>query len=1538
VAVDPILDDILSRDTQLRARTNMQGVADVSPEAALIGINGAPVTGLPASVGMSVPEQVERERQMRVQTDTIAASPQVAQWAANGDPAAVAASKDDFPSLARIGSAVSSFASQWYEDFERFGEANRAAALDTLRQVGARPTGALDFRGTLAIPVGAFQTAGIVPGAVLGATLEPAARALAPHLRRTQPLLPWEAPRQLHTREEQLQEARNILNTATLGLSAAGGRLGPRTPPPASPLAPKLEGPGVAAGRPREPTGGSPAPSPASGRSPVPVEAEIAQLDLTNIAAMQAEVAASTTFTRSPAVMEQFIAQQTGGRTVLVDPDAVLELQAQGHEVLVDLAEPLARAVERGEPLEVTLSKYLADTSGKPYADALNETTVFRPDGIAAADVPRPTAAAGEEGSVSPAAASSPQVRPLPDDILPEEAERATILAESSRAEVERVVADLRLRELFAEPEAVGTTKRNFERYSEGIENHIANVVERMEQRAYAAVRRERAPEWKERVTQLTAEVEQELAQLPVVRAYSALSRNKGPLGEPLDTPPVKLLRDDPLTQWALDQGLPPAWVSANGEPPDDVADVFGYATGADMIRDLSAMYDGRAFADVWKDLVREHATERTRDELGYDMSPEGIATAASEMVVGPELTNFLAEDLVDFATANGLPFDKDTMVAFAAERFAARPVKEATNIRQLEKLLARDNKKLETALLKGDVPTAFQWKQNQFLHATELAEAHKFRKLEQRVGRNIRRWSRKKAVKSIAPQFFDRLLEALRDAGIGLKRDLGDLDRALGNQTLAQWVAAQRQVGIDIAFAPSRNPLNTMTVDEFRAWAQMLDAIAKQGKLSAESPVEGFVQEALDKAVAISDRPSVNTSDDWAPKFGTGTLRKLDAKLSTLERVFDFLDGGDINGPWNRFLMEGATQTANRADQLGQDIYEPLVQAYEAIPKDIRRTYGAKLPDTTLTLPNGRPFELRRAHILPLALNLGTVANRTKLAEGYGTTVDEVLDLVNRYITPEEAKFVQFVWDTMDKKVFPLIDANSRKLKGYGLVKEPEAAVELAGRQLRGGYYPLSYDWRRAAVPREQIEDIDDLNPYRAMTTNHGFEKERTKFVAPIKLQLDAVLREHLRDVFTRLAYGEWIPQAVRFVRDKRIRTLVEAKLGHPYYAELEPWVARQVMDTGLRDINQEITAKLRRNMTTAVMGFKVTTLVSQTLGNLNTAAEIGLKYTIAGQWSFWQDVINGRVRETIYDKSEEMHFRHLNLEQNLREVQHGFSVLDPTVNTPRRAFRRFADFSMRSINLADKYFVSGAAWKGAYLKALTDLGMSEGDAIRYADKVVRKTQGTGRTKDLVPVQAVTNEFQRFWTFAYTPQSRMYNQMREAVQDIQNGRYKSGFNKAWWLFIAFPIIKAIWDGDFDELWELMVEKKEPEKALFWVLRKLGLNAVGQTPLSRDVTSGIDRVAQGKKPFDAGGSIQARFLAALYGDYGVIQHDKKGLTGLTIRPDVRSWFTLVGMLGVPAAAQAGIFAQAGIGLASGKQKPKNFGDWWELVKSGRMEK
>ena len=197
------------------------------------------------------------------------------------------------------------------------------------------------------------------------------------------------------------------------------------------------------------------------------------------------------------------------------------------------------------------------------------------------------------------------------------------------------------------------------------------------------------------------------------------------------------------------------------------------------------------------------------------------------------------------------------------------------------------------------------------------------------------------------------------------------------------------------------------------------------------------------------------------------------------------------------------------------------------------------------------------------------------------------------------------------------------------------------------------------------------------------------------------------------------------KVINNDRFREALRSRLGPEYEEHLLPWL-RRVSSAAKRN-NAELKAAdsvmrwLRVNTTITAMGLRVSTGVQQVSGYILSMQRLGTKYMLKGMAEYFVNI--PRARDTVYEMSAFMRNRANNYERDTK------AAVDK--HKGKSAWKQgYVRWAFRGIALMD-LAVSIPTWQGAYMKGLAE-GLTEADAIYYADKMVRDTQGGGSTLDI--------------------------------------------------------------------------------------------------------------------------------------------------------------------------------------------------------------
>lgn len=1129
------------------------------------------------------------------------------------------------------------------------------------------------------------------------------------------------------------------------------------------------------------------------------------------------------------------------------------------------------------------------------------------------------------------------------------EIQRVTASAGLAAKQVE---AELGLNKVFEDPKAASLTKGQFNVYDSRLQAWEQEVAEKLAKKMVRQFYHEHSTEWKTAVALHTEEAKALIENQPNVKAWQAL---RDPMFK-LDTEQLETLYPDlSIAKTLHKQG---------GLAPDDAAELLGYDSGAALVEDMHHLSTaieaaGGQLATYINARAKVYAEEQSRQMLGYDVSPQGILDAVRESITSDKVEDLLIEPLKTFADQNGLPFDKAQVKIAAKEQFDNLPVREGVKTKAFIENMRRLGNKAEQALAEGRIAKAFTYKQQQLIQYHQLSMSQFLAKKVEVSTRKFAKLGRRKAIKGMSQAFLDQIHAYLPRIDIPMRRNRLELEEALGGQTVEQFVngvIAQNPVFPDV---PSANgPIKDMTVDDFwqvRAFVYAMDKYGREvqtlkttgDKLDFNDTVERFLAN-----IPPGGKPPVVRMGGRKNYFERqqARFRGYDASHRKIADIGEFFDQGDPKGVMAEVLEYPIEAAADKDGALRRDIYKPVNDAFWKIPA--RSSYNAIIKDHPFTAPGGGKIEVRRGDVPAVAVYVGQESSLAKLAEGYNTTAVDVLAWLDKHITQEEVDFVQKIWDQFDLLSVE-VSAELRAMTGTGLQREAFRPWETKFGTMRGGYWPVKYDKalddqaKLRELGREIKVGLDPVNQFFAdVIPNKGFAVTRTGYKGPVLIRLADVAGAF--DAHIKYAsYAQTIASIRRFIKDRRVRAAITNRMGKEYYDQFNPWLDAVVLDYTVSDKGatalQAMAHQLRINMTMAVLGFSYTTGISQVAG-FEAAAGILGEGPLAvvdghlrmahGAAKFGRNVLAGKLQTEIFDKSEFMAQRFGQVEPNMVDAINASQGLSYTGGTASEAYKAIQHAGLAYIGWMEFLTATGPAWTAAMDKARGSLGMTEGDAIRYADRIVRKSQGSGRRVDLAAVQRGEG-FQKWFYQFNTWYNAQYNRMVETGREFAKGNYGKGFALFTTIFVISPLLASV-------LTNHGPKDNDPDTVAKWAAQTIFFNLFRPIMLLGNATSTLDRnleVVKGKwqaksriQDWDWSADPTTRMFSAIGEGVDALM---KASDHKKVRRPVQTAASAIGLpLGIPGALQLGKTGEYLHELTTRQQRPKNLQDYYEGLTMG----
>ena len=1050
----------------------------------------------------------------------------------------------------------------------------------------------------------------------------------------------------------------------------------------------------------------------------------------------------------------------------------------------------------------------------------------------------------------------------------------------ASDTDIELVREQYDLKALYDSAEEAGMTPKQFERYQLQVARAVEQSKTRQLKKHLNEVEREQKEFWKSEGEEIAGGIRAELAQEPAYKALYTLTQKALADGTPLPEgfaidrldrkAVIKVLQSAASLQRlpkVKNKAVYTTKAKESGMHPDVAADMFGFRDAMEMLQAMSA---ARPFEEV----VQERVDAQLKEKYG-DMRNDGSAVEeAIESVHIDETAEVLTAEL------NALRDSKDKMKPafvrqWAREKIGGRKVSELrpNEFLQAEKRHAKEAGKL---LRQGDRLGAQRAKFKQLMNFYMAKEAIKARN-EITSGRKYfsRFTARRKNFKTLAADYVDQIKNILSNYQFGPRP----------SKDIQAWVdfakAAEENDGSvfdipqEILDADGRTNYQDLTLDEFRTLRDTIKAIEAQGRLARTIEVEGqrvYLDDAETEITdRLEDRPMTKRGigkqrgypdslkgkwNEWKDKR-MANLASFDASLVKIEFLAFQVDG-EKGGPFHKFFFQTFADAEAARNDMVAKVGKPIMDAIKNMPRKMQRALGTKI-----YVPELDQY-FSRSEIIMMALNTGNESNRDKLIRGSARDVydsgalnEELLDKILDNLVLEEWQFVQTVWDSF-QEMYPDVEAVFRKENG----RSPEAieAVpferEFDGQtyEFRGGYFPMMYDQSRSA----QGMDISEKTALEALQAQSnqagvfsGMTKERNEtFAVPVLLDITAI-PQHLERTAHYITHYEAVRTTTKLLRRENLNKAIVQTMGEEYFKVLNNWLGA-VAANQAPQVKSEFWSKVikffRTNSTIAIMGLSFTTGIAQTLGlftSIDALSQqpdgkynflVGKKWLINGMFHYLKNP--SQSIRMIKEMSGEMRHRIYNTDRDVSYAMRQFERTAAGQSMMAGKYKEFQRFTMMAIAGIQVLMVDYPTWMGAYNKALAE-GKAPGDAVNYADSIIRTSQTAGGLKDMSAAQM--NETMAPFMMFYSFFNVLYNIERQIAGGLKENGIQDVPQAAARVFIVMALPTII-ENIYKDKWP---DEDEDEDGVIsgwdyakWTAEKTAFFALSSIPLFRDIAGG----------------------------------------------------------------------------------------------------
>lgn len=934
--------------------------------------------------------------------------------------------------------------------------------------------------------------------------------------------------------------------------------------------------------------------------------------------------------------------------------------------------------------------------------------------------------------------------------------------------------------DLFAKAKAIGMTEKQYRLYKEQIEQERIEDELYMQAKAEKAEKRRQTKEWKDNEKRIREEVTKGIESRPDIAAAQFFGQ--GMLyGEKVERPK---LNTEALTE-EQKKLLPSSLISERGIDPDDAANLFGYQSGDALVSKLIEQSKEKDNLGTKKFIEREIDKEVEKQmQAEFGDLEENILEAARDHVFGSPQMDRLHQETLAMAALNNaqFPFSKADVKGFAETAFGKRTVAEAKTARFIQEM-GKASKLEVLSLLEGEKAEAFKQAQRKQLAALQVREAMKFQKEQARTEKMIRRYSQNASLGSVEQTYTDQIHRLLGQVGVELRRTDENLNSALANAPLADFIQKENAAGAGILEPnlPNKKALKDFTVDEYRDFAASLKSLDENGRNAKTVEKAG---KKIDHAMAVAEIDN-NLEDlkkkefDPTQKGFVGGLkrfgREIDARLIKAEQLIDWIDKNNPLGPFNQIVSRPLFEALHRRG----DMIADLAQDIKKIPVD--RQWGRNLDKVIdhryFRDEDGSFTVLTNENKIAMALNWGNRSNRDVLARGREWGEDYIQTFLDTHMTKMDWDFVQGIWGVF-KKIAPLVEEATTKRSGVAINMVDTIPIKTQFGTIQGGYYPLIKDGREVLLGKQVKTDLvnkpffDPLPMARAM-------KLRTGSAYPVDLTING-MNGRINETLHAALFQDPIRNARKITSDPTVRQGIDKAFGPEYVKQIDKWL-EDIANNGSEHQWGELTwisRNARENVVFGLMGYKLSTAVIHGLSaGVSSVYEVGPMALAKNFKNLGIAQVMPNVARKFFANEKEMWKQVDWALETFPELRNRMQDIgrDMHAQISNIASRRFMDDAsrMRAANIAwgmkmvatlDQLTATPTAM-AAYQKAI--LTMSHEDAVAVADKAVRQAHGSASL--VARANVGRGEAMKWITVAYNGYwNHNYNRMRSAVRDIK--------------------------------------------------------------------------------------------------------------------------------------------------------------------------
>ncbi|MDR3561259.1 MAG: hypothetical protein P4N59_07465 [Negativicutes bacterium] len=963
-----------------------------------------------------------------------------------------------------------------------------------------------------------------------------------------------------------------------------------------------------------------------------------------------------------------------------------------------------------------------------------------------------------------------------------------------------------------------------------------------------------------EATAQATVDIKTEVSESPLYRAMAEIERNNGGKSSKL------------LAQEFLDKTLnhdQTVWF-------DMLAKRYGFSDAKTLARQISK---GRLPENEIAHQIEAFRKNWVRDELGlgheFDTAVQAIHNEhqAEAIALEFEMLRQMAQDKYGttkeeaynrrWADAEAWSEQQKARIArqgeisFKVARETARDMLETKplfrsgtdskgtpkmlNWRRYMDLERKNRDESEKLLNKGDYEGALKAKTRELLNHLMAIEAVKAEREYNSTMRNLDRYiNRGNRLMGIPVEFMSQIESLLKNTGMIDRSpilpegqfDVAPLRTFIDNRVANDYGYSAIPSSILDGAVKQFKDMSLNDLRDFKAAVSSLNTIGRNiNRFIAKEQKEGIQQAASNFRGNVIEKVGTPKAEDkgigrphktaWE-KVSLLPSKLVDApsKLVTVENICRVLDGGEENGPAQRYIFrpmyEAWLDADGRARQTTKDIIELMGK------HDLDITEVGKMFDDDRQFPEIPGRDLSMGNVLMMALNWGNEGNRDRIRRGYFleegaklTDVDAKLidSRVMKVLGELDSRHLGFAQDVLNylESYWPEIRQHEMDITGVDPRKveaTPYTITAKDGKEVKmdGGYYPIAYDPDKsveAFKSQEQLNALYKNFPTTKAMTDHGHTEARaSKVTRPVWLEF-RTLTDHLSNFTYDLAMRKAVIDTSRFLRATDSKAAITDALGLKYYNIVDNWLKDLATDQRKPyEFGQEIFNNIRGATTKYILGINVKALPDFLPVNIMQSLwQAGVQPTAS---AMVDAVLHPKeAYGDSWNNSEMMRNRLHLVDKNIAEFSKGvlgsgwLSRHVPGGGELAAGKAVFDSWSMSVHGMVD-CMLSLPVWKQIYEKSMSE-GKSEADAAYEADSMIRRTFGDGAAPSLPAVFRESSQAYKLMTMFLTWQMGMFNRLwyasKMADLEYTKGNYATGMGIMTKAIVMGWILPSLWSA-----------------------------------------------------------------------------------------------------------------------------------------------